>query len=182
MKLSEMRSGREALDEQLADPEFAAEWQRTALGRAVAIQVVRYRAEYELSQSELARQLGMRQPQVARIEAGDHTPTIETLLRLAAGLGIEIAIDVRPAGRAAGLLSVDAAHTAETVDSGDAALSVVAVGRATGSEHAGDVRRIAPNSPPRPRRPPQTEHVFRSGYRAVRSAAKATKGSGLKRR
>jgi transcriptional regulator with XRE-family HTH domain len=38
----------------------------------------------------------MTQPQVARIEAGEHNPTIDTLARIAQTLGIEFAIDVRP--------------------------------------------------------------------------------------
>src|ERR1700738_2631932 len=99
MKLSEMKTNDELIAEQLRpDPEFRAEWERTALARAVAVVIVRYRADHDLSQRELAERLGMKQPQVARLELGEVNPSIETLMRASAQLGIEFTIDVRPAG------------------------------------------------------------------------------------
>jgi transcriptional regulator with XRE-family HTH domain len=99
MKLSEMKMNDELIAEQLrADPEFRAEWERTALARAVAVAIVRYRAEHDLSQRELAERLGMKQPQVARLELGEVNPALETLMRISAQLGVEFTIDVRPAG------------------------------------------------------------------------------------
>ena len=67
-------SNSEVLEEMLQDPAFRAEWERTALARAVAEAVIRYRAERHLSQSALARLLGWRQPVVARLEALSTTP------------------------------------------------------------------------------------------------------------
>ncbi len=99
MRLSEMKTNDELIAEQLrTDPEFRAEWERTALARAVAVAVVGYRAEHDLSQRELAERLGMKQPQVARLELGEVNPGIDTLMRISAQLGIEFTIDVRPAG------------------------------------------------------------------------------------
>ena len=99
MKLSELKTNDALLAEQLpADPEFRAEWDRTALGRAVAVAIVRYRAEHDLSQRDLADRLGMKQPQVARLELGEVNPSIDTLMRISSQLGIEFTIDVRPAG------------------------------------------------------------------------------------
>ena len=99
VKLSEMKTNDEVIAEQLrADPQFRAEWERTALARAVALAIVRYRAARDLSQRELAERLGMRQPQVARLELGEVNPSMETLMRVSAQLGIEFTIDVRPAG------------------------------------------------------------------------------------
>lgn len=99
MKLSEMKANDELIAEQLrADPEFRAEWERTALARAVAAAIVRYRAENDLSQRDLAQRLGMKQPQVARLELGDINPSMDTLMRISSQLGIEFTIDVRPAG------------------------------------------------------------------------------------
>jgi transcriptional regulator with XRE-family HTH domain len=40
----------------------------------------------------------MKQPQVARLELGEINPSMDTLMRLSAELGIEFTIDVRPAG------------------------------------------------------------------------------------
>ncbi len=99
IKLSEMKTNDELIVEQLrTDPQFRAEWERTALGRAVAVAIVRYRAERDLSQRDLAERLGMKQPQVARLELGEVNPTIATLMRISSSLGIEFTIDVRPAG------------------------------------------------------------------------------------
>jgi transcriptional regulator with XRE-family HTH domain len=99
MKLSEMNTNEELIAEQLrTDPEFRAEWERTAVARAVAVTIVRYRADHDLSQRELAERLKMKQPQVARLELGEVNPSVETLMRVSAGLGIEFTIDVRPAG------------------------------------------------------------------------------------
>ena len=108
MRLSDLKTSEEVLAEQLRDPDFRREWERTAVARAVAVKVVAYRAEHRLSQRALAQKLNMTQPQVARLEAGEHNPTIDTLARLADTLDVEFAIDIRPRRRAPRLLSVRA--------------------------------------------------------------------------
>ena len=98
MNLSEMKTHDELLAEQLRDdPEFRAEWERTGLARAIAVAVVQFRTDRRLSQRQLATKLGMTQPQVARLERGDVNPSWDTLIRVAAGLGIELNISVTPA-------------------------------------------------------------------------------------
>ncbi len=89
-------SNDQVLAEMLQDPEFRAEWERTALARAVAEAVVGYRAEHRLSQTALARLLGWSQPVVARLEAAEHNPTMDTLLALARTLGLRVQVDVGP--------------------------------------------------------------------------------------
>ena len=44
--------------------------------------------------------LGMAQSGVARLKAGEHTPTLDTLSRVAQVLGIDLRIDMDPAGSA----------------------------------------------------------------------------------
>jgi transcriptional regulator with XRE-family HTH domain len=105
MKLSDMKTSEQVLADELRDPDFRREWDRTTVARAVALQVVRYRTEQRLSQRALAKKLDMTQPQLARLEAGEHNPTIETLARLAQTLDIEFAIDVHPRKREPKLLS-----------------------------------------------------------------------------
>jgi ribosome-binding protein aMBF1 (putative translation factor) len=78
------------------DPAFREEWERTALARAVALRLVRHRAEQRLTQTALARQLNMQQSAIARLETGDHTPSIETLQRLSRELGVSFRIDITP--------------------------------------------------------------------------------------
>jgi transcriptional regulator with XRE-family HTH domain len=105
MKLSNMKTSEQVLTEDLRDPEFQREWDRTAVARAVALKVLTYRTEHGLSQRALAKKLNMTQPQVARLEAGEHNPTIDTLARLAQTLDIEFALDVHPRKREPKLLS-----------------------------------------------------------------------------
>lgn len=90
---------RDVLDDALADPEVRAEWDRTELARMVALRLVRYRADNDLSQTALARELGMLQPAVSRLETGDVNPSLETLARISAALKIEFLIDIAPSSR-----------------------------------------------------------------------------------
>ncbi len=100
-KLSDLKTHREHIAETLSsDPEYRELWERTALARAVAIAVVRYRGEHGLTQEQLGVDLlRMPQSQVARLESGAVNPSMETLMHLSACLGLEFTIDVRPAGR-----------------------------------------------------------------------------------
>jgi transcriptional regulator with XRE-family HTH domain len=108
VKLTDLKTSEQVLAEELRDPDFKREWDRTALARAVALKVLAYRTEHALSQRGLAKKLGMTQPQLARLEAGEHNPTIDTLARLAQALDIEFAIDVHPHQRPPKLLSARA--------------------------------------------------------------------------
>jgi ribosome-binding protein aMBF1 (putative translation factor) len=96
MTPAHMKTANDSLKKRLRDPEFRQAWERTALARAVALRLVEYRAENGLSQSALARKLQMQQPAIARLEAGDHNPSMETLMRLSKGLGIDFHIDITP--------------------------------------------------------------------------------------
>jgi ribosome-binding protein aMBF1 (putative translation factor) len=89
----------EVLAAELRDPDFRKERERTALARWLAVEVAHYRAENGLSQRQLAERLGVHQPDVARMESGEHTPTLERLIRVAKGLDLELMIDIRPQGR-----------------------------------------------------------------------------------
>jgi ribosome-binding protein aMBF1 (putative translation factor) len=92
MKLSDLKTADQVLHDQQQDPEFRAEWDRTAFARDVALRIVRYRTERQLTQTALARQLGMTQSVVARLESGDQPPSIATLARLTARTGMEFDI------------------------------------------------------------------------------------------
>ena len=95
-RLSELRTGEQLAAEDARDPEVAAELARTSVANQLAILIVRYRVEQGLTQTALARLLGLKQPAVARLEAGDHEPSVATLARLANKLGIRLRLDVEP--------------------------------------------------------------------------------------
>jgi DNA-binding XRE family transcriptional regulator len=86
-----LRTNDQLITEQLRlDPEFRAEWERTALGRAAAVAMVHYRAEHDLSQAELADLIGMTTAQIAELEVGDANPNADTLHVISAQLGIAL--------------------------------------------------------------------------------------------
>lgn len=84
------------LGQQLEDPGFREDWEKTALARSVADQVIRYRIEHDLSQRALAQKLGVSQAVVGRLELGEHEPKISTLSRLAQKLGLRFSIEIHP--------------------------------------------------------------------------------------
>src|SRR5438552_14523216 len=90
---------KEMLARDLRKPEFRREYERLALANAVSLEIVRYRAKHHLSQTALARSLGMNQSAIARLEAAEHNPGFETLCRLSNALGIEFLVDIAPAGK-----------------------------------------------------------------------------------
>lgn len=80
----------------LTDPENSALWNEGALAHALTLALVRYRADHGLTQTALGKVLGMPQAQISRIEGGGHTPSLDTLLRIANALKFEIDISIRP--------------------------------------------------------------------------------------
>ena len=67
-KVSQLKTASQIAVGELADPEIRREHERTALAHAVAMRVIGYRIDHELSQTALARLLGMHQPAIARLE------------------------------------------------------------------------------------------------------------------
>jgi HTH-type transcriptional regulator/antitoxin HipB len=66
---------------------------------ALAEAVRRARERLGMTQAKLAARIGSTQPAVARLEAGGVTPSLSTLRRIAAALGLELVVDLRPARR-----------------------------------------------------------------------------------
>lgn len=58
--------------------------------------LIRYRTEHDLTQRELGTVLSMAQPQIARLESGEHNPSIETLVRIARSLNMEMTVSITP--------------------------------------------------------------------------------------
>src|SRR5260370_37910947 len=94
MKGRDLKTAEELHTSDLDDPEYRAQWERTRLAHDVAMRVIGYRMEHKLTQTELARILGMRQPHIARLEAGEREASLATLSRLAPVLGGESHIDI----------------------------------------------------------------------------------------
>lgn len=99
MRLTDLKPNEQVLAEDLEQPSFRAEWERTSVARALAVQVLAFRTKNDLSQRELAGMLGISQPHVSRIEAGIHNPDIETLSRIADVMRTEIQVTIPPQRR-----------------------------------------------------------------------------------
>ncbi len=95
-RTSSLQTFDEWLEQDLADPAFRAEWQRTVLARAISHAITRHRNAHGLSQTALGERLGMSQTQISRLELGEHTPSFETLLRVADALGLELSMTIGP--------------------------------------------------------------------------------------
>ncbi len=98
VKLSDLRTAAEIHEQDMKDLDYRREYERTKLANDVAIKVLRYRTEHGLSQSELGRMVGMRQPHIARLESGEHEPSLSTLARLSAALDLDFSVDIKPSG------------------------------------------------------------------------------------
>lgn len=94
--LSELKTGEQLVADDVRDPAVAAELARTSVANQLAILIIQYRVEHGLTQTALAGKLGIKQPAVARLEAGDHEPSVATLARLANRLGITLRLEVEP--------------------------------------------------------------------------------------
>ena len=78
---------KEWLDEELKDPEFKRHYDEASVKWHVAMQIVESRQKANMTQGELARQIGDRQQNVSRIESGEQNVTIGTLNKIAKAVG-----------------------------------------------------------------------------------------------
>ena len=81
------------LAQQMEDPAFAAEYEAQRPEYEAIRAVIAARLACNMTQKELAEKTGIRQPNIGRIENGSASPTIDTLARIAAGLGKQLKID-----------------------------------------------------------------------------------------
>ena len=81
------------LAQQMEDPAFAAEYEAQRPEYEAIRAVIAARLACNMTQKELAEKTGLRQSNISRIENGSASPTIDTLARIAAGLGKQLKID-----------------------------------------------------------------------------------------
>lgn len=88
-----MSDFRNYLDQQLKDPEFAAEYEAQRPEYEAIRALIAARLESNMTQKELAEKTGIRQSNISRIENGSASPTVDTLARIAAGMGKQLRIE-----------------------------------------------------------------------------------------
>lgn len=80
---------------QLKDPEFAAEYKALEPDYEIIRQIIRARIDQDLTQSELAARVGIKQSNISRLESGTYNPSLDFLKKIASGLGKELHIEFR---------------------------------------------------------------------------------------
>lgn len=88
-----------ASDPDVDTAEYRAAYAQARRDLMLGMRVRELREAAGLSQSELARRTGTRQPNIARLEAGGGIPKLDTLQRMADALDMELEVSFRPAQR-----------------------------------------------------------------------------------
>ena len=91
-----MSDFRKYLDEQLKDREFKSEWDELEPEYQVIRAMIEARQEKNITQKELSDLTGIAQADISRLENGNANPSLRTLQRLAAGLGMTIKLEFIP--------------------------------------------------------------------------------------
>ncbi len=87
---------RETLSEQMKDPEFRTEWEALEPERQIIRAIIEGREANDLTQKQLSEATGIAQADISRLENGTGNPSIRTLKRLAAGLGMQLKLEFVP--------------------------------------------------------------------------------------
>lgn len=87
---------RETLNEQLKDPAFQAEWEALEPERQIVRAIIEGRERRDLTQQQLAEITGIQQADISRLENGTGNPSLRTLKRLAAGMGMQLKLEFVP--------------------------------------------------------------------------------------
>ncbi len=84
------------LKEQLQDEEFRREYEALQPEHAVIQAMIDARKRTGLTQKELSERTGIAQGDISKLERGNANPSLRTLKRLAAGMGMQLKIEFVP--------------------------------------------------------------------------------------
>lgn len=84
------------LNEQLQNPAFKAEYDALEPEFAIIQAMIDARKASGLTQKELAERTGIAQGDISKLENGSANPSIRTLQRLAAGMGMKLQLAFTP--------------------------------------------------------------------------------------
>jgi len=83
--------------ELLEKPEIRKEYEALKPKYDMIRVLIKRRSKLGMSQTELARRIGTRQPAISRLEKGDYNTTLSTLFRVTEALGLDISLKARRA-------------------------------------------------------------------------------------
>lgn len=76
----------------MKDPEFIKEWKKTEPEYELARSLIGARLKKKMSQAELAKKIGTKQPVISRLEGMSSMPSVTLLKRVAVALGAKLEI------------------------------------------------------------------------------------------
>ena len=88
-----MSDFRNYLNRQLQRPSFKAEWDTLQPELTIAQAMIDARKESGLTQKQLSERTGIAQADISKLERGNANPSLLTLQRLAAGMGMNVRIE-----------------------------------------------------------------------------------------
>ena len=88
-----MSDFRNYLNRQLQRPSFKAEWDTLQPELTIAQAMIDARKESGLTQKQLSERTGIAPADISKLERGNANPSLRTLQRLAAGMGMNIRIE-----------------------------------------------------------------------------------------
>ena len=91
------------LNEQMKNPAFKTEWEALDPEFSVIEAILKARKESGLTQKQLSERKGIAQTDISRLERGNANPSLRTLQRLAAGMGMRVKIEFVPENASAAL-------------------------------------------------------------------------------
>lgn len=86
----------EYLKEKKADPEFKKEYDALEPEFAIIQAMIDARIKAGLTQKQLSEKTGIAQSDISKLETGNANPSLRTLQRLAAGMGMKITLKFTP--------------------------------------------------------------------------------------
>ncbi len=93
-----MSEFKEYLNEQLKDTAFKAEYDALEDEFIIIQAMIDARKKSGLTQKELAEKTGIAQADISKLENGNANPSLRTLKRLAAGMGMRVKLEFFPMG------------------------------------------------------------------------------------
>ena len=88
-----MTNFKDYLKEQMSDPAFKQEWDALEPEFSIVQALIDARKESGLTQKQLSERTGSAQADISKLESGNGNPSIKTLQRLAAGMGMRVKIE-----------------------------------------------------------------------------------------
>ena len=91
-----MSSFNDYLKEQLKDPAFKKEYDALEPEFSIIQAMIDARKASGLTQKQLSERTGIAQADISKLESGNANPSLRTLQRLAAGMGMQVKIEFLP--------------------------------------------------------------------------------------